>query len=74
MDWKDPKWSWTLPDSVPEHFLFGKGFTNRWTMPNMNDPVIYVNRDITKRVKGIVSFEDFTNRMLKFLLRSQFVN
>lgn len=37
-------------------------------MPNMNDPVIYVNRDITKRVKGIVSFEDFTNRMSRPLL------
>lgn len=43
-------------------------------MPNINDPVIYVNRDITKRVEGLLIFGDFTNRMLNFLLRSQFMS
>lgn len=39
-------------------------------MPNMDGPLIHVNKDIVRRVEGIFIFWDFTE--VEFPLRSQF--
>lgn len=61
--WKQPE-SWAPPKTQPKHFRFEKGFTNKWSIPNVDVSVIHVNRDTIRRVKYMLIFADFIDRKL----------
>lgn len=47
------------------------GFVKQRSVPTVGAPVIYADRNTTKRVESLFSFRDFTDGQLR-LLQSQF--